>query len=271
VQRFVIDPAPSVSASPETVLITGASSGIGRAFVHRFARAGSDCILLARSEDTLHELSDEVESAYDVRAPVLPADLSVPGVADEIVDELQARDCTVDVLVNNAGVGANGPFVEIDAQQQVDMIQVNVTALTHLTHRLLPGLLDRGRGGILNVASTAGFQPGPHMSVYYATKAYVLSFSDGLHEEVADSGVTVTCLAPGPTRTAFSERAGMEEAPLFELGATMPAEAVAQAGYDGFRRERALVVPGWPNKIGAFMIRFTPRIVARKLTGWLND
>jgi hypothetical protein len=261
-------PPPDAS---ETVLVTGASSGIGREFVHRFARAGSDCILLARSEETLHALSDEVESTYDVSAPVLPADLSVPGVADDIAVELQERDLTVDVLVNNAGFGARGVFTDLDAQRQVDMIRVNVTALTHLAHRLLPGMRDRNRGGILNVASTASFQPGPHMTVYYATKAYVLSFSEGLHEEVAEAGPTVTCLAPGPTRTAFSDRAQMDDATLFELGATMSPEAVARIGYEGFRRERALVVPGWPNKIGAFMVRFTPRPVARKLAGWLNE
>ncbi len=262
---------PSPPTAPETTLITGASSGIGRAFVHEFATAGSDCVLLARSEDTLHELADDIEATYDVAAHVLPADLSVPGVADEIAEELQERDLTVDVLVNNAGFGARGSFTELDGQQQVNMIRVNVTALTHLTHWLLPGMLERESGGVLNVASTAGFQPGPHMSVYYATKAYVLSFSDGLYEEVADADVTVTCLAPGPTRTAFSDRAEMNDATLFELGATMSAEAVAQAGYDGFRRGQALVVPGWPNKIGAFAIRFTPRIVARKLAGWLNE
>jgi hypothetical protein len=151
------------------------------------------------------------------------------------------------------------------------MIRVNVTALTHLTRLLLPGMLERGRGGVLNVASTAGFQPGPRMTVYYATKAYVLSFSEGLHEEVEGTGVTVSCLAPGPTRTAFADRAEMNDAALFDLGATMPPDAVAQAGYDGFRQGRALVVPGWPNKVGAFMVRVTPRPVARKLAGWLNE
>jgi len=256
--------------SSETVLVTGASSGIGRELARRFARAGSDCVLLARSTDALHELATEIASGYDVDTHVLPADLSVPGAAADVAAELQERDFTVDVLVNNAGVGARGAFADLDAQRQVNMIQVNVTALTHLTRLLLPGMLARDRGGVLNVASTAGFQPGPHMTVYYATKAYVLSFSEGLHEEVNGTGVTVTCLAPGPTRTAFADRAGMTDATLFDLGATMPPAAAAQAGYDGLRRGRAIVVPGWPNKVGAFMIRFTPRPVARKLAGWLN-
>jgi len=256
--------------APETVLVTGASSGIGRALAHRFARAGSHCVLLARSEDVLHDLADTLTSAYDVEASVLTADLSVPGVADDVATMLRERDRPVDVLVNNAGFGARGDFADLDTQRQVDMIRVNVTALTHLTRQLLPGMLERGRGGVLNVASTAGFQPGPRMSVYYATKAYVLSFSEGLHEETSGTGVTVTCLAPGPTRTAFADRAGMDDATLFDVGATMAPEGVAKAGYEGFRQRRALVVPGWPNKMGAFVIRFTPRLVARKLAGWLN-
>ena len=256
--------------SPETALITGASSGIGRKLAHRFARAGSNCVLLARSEDVLHDLATTLTTDYDVDADVVVADLSAPDAAEDVASTLEARGLSVDVLVNNAGFGARGAFTEVDAQRQVNMIRVNVTALTHLTRLLLPGMLERGRGGVLNVASTAGFQPGPYMSVYYATKAYVLSFSEGLHEEVTGTGVTVSCLAPGPTRTSFVDRAGMNDATLFDLGTAMSAEDVAQAGYDGFRQRRAVVVPGWPNKIGAFMIRFTPRPVARKMAGWLN-
>jgi len=259
-----------MASSPETVLVTGASSGIGRKLAHRFARAGSHCVLLARSEDALHTLADSLASDYDVSTDVVVADLGGPDAADDVVAELEARGLSVDVLVNNAGFGARGAFAELDADRQVDMIRVNVTALTHLARLLLPGMLERDRGGVLNVASTAGFQPGPRMTVYYATKAYVLSFSEGLHEELAGTGVTVSCLAPGPTRTSFVDRAGMNDATLFDLGTTMSAENVAQAGYDGFRRGRAVVVPGWPNKIGAFMIRFTPRPVARKIAGWLN-
>jgi len=257
--------------APETALITGASSGIGRALAHRFARDGTDCILLARSEDALHDLSDTLESTHGVDAPVLPADLSVPGVTDDIVAELQERGLAVDVLLNNAGVGARGRFDELDAQRQVAMIGVNVTALTHLTRRLLPRMMDRDRGGVLNVASTAGFQPGPYMSVYYATKAYVLSFSEGLAGEVRDTNVTVTCLAPGPTETAFMDRADMHGTKLFEKASKMTPEAVAETGYDAFRDGQTLVVPGWPNKIGAFLIRFTPRPVARRVAGWLNS
>jgi len=255
----------------ETALITGASAGIGREFAHRFARDGHDCVLLARSDDALHDLADTLESTHSGNTHVLPADLSVPGVADDILAKLQERDLTVDMLVNNAGFGARGSFAELDAPQQIDMIQVNVTALTHLTRHLLPGMLDRDRGGVLNVASTAAFQPGPYMSVYYATKAYVLSFSEGLAGEVRDTNVTVTCLAPGPTETAFMDRADMHGTKLFENASKMTPEAVAETGYEAFRDGQSLVVPGWPNKIGAVMVRFTPRSVARRVAGWLNS
>lgn len=261
----------SPSSSSETVLVTGASSGIGRELAHCFAQDGAHCLLLARSEEALYDLADTLTSKYDVEAHTLPADLSVPGIAADIESILRERGLSVDVLVNNAGFGARGAFAELGTQRQIDMIRVNVTALTHLTRLLLPGMLERGYGGVLNVASTASFQPGPHMSVYYATKAYVLSFSEGLTEEVADSGVTVTCLAPGPTRTSFTETADMEDSTLFQVGATMTPEAVARVGYKGYRAGRALVVPGWTNKIGAFAVRFTPRPLARKVVAWLHE
>jgi len=259
-----------MAVSPETVLITGASSGIGRELAHCFARAGSDCILLARTEEALRELAETLESDYGITAHVLPADLSTPGVGSTITQNLNDRDLSVDVLVNNAGFGARGRFSDLDPQRQVAMIQVNVTALTDLTRRLLPAMEERNRGGVLNVASTAAFQPGPFMSVYYATKAYVLSFSEGLADELDASNVTVSCLAPGPTRTTFVEKANMSETHLFQWGAPMTPETVAQAGYEGFRAERTLTVPGWPNKIGAAMVRFTPRSIARGIAGWLN-
>lgn len=255
----------------ETVLVTGASSGIGRELAHCFAASGSDCILLARTEDALKEVGRGLEAEHGIDTHVISADLSVPGAARDIDAELQQRGLTVDVLVNNAGFGARGAFVDLDVEQQMNMIRVNVTALTHLTHQLLPGMLERNAGGVLNVASTAGFQPGPHMSVYYATKAYVLSFSQGLTEEVADWDVTVTCLAPGPTRTSFVNRAEMEDSRLFKVGSVMSSRTVAEVGYHAFRNERALAVPGWLNKIGVFATRLTPRSVIRKVMGWVNQ
>lgn len=258
-------------STTETVFVTGASSGIGRELARCFAHDGSDCILLARSAGALRDLAESLDAQFGVTAHVLPADLSEPDAADQIQDELDERGLSVDVLVNNAGFGARGAFTDLDRGRQMDMIRVNVSALTELSRRLLPDMLERDRGGILNVASTAAFQPGPNMSVYYATKAYVLSFSEGLTEEVADSKVTVTCLAPGPTQTSFTETADMKDSTLFQWSVPMTPEVVARTGYQGFRRERALVVPGWPNKVAAFMIRLTPRPLARKVAGWLNE
>ena len=199
-----------------------------------------------------------------------PQDLSRPEAPQALLDRLQADRVAVDVLVNNAGFGARGAVAELDVERQLAMIGVNVTALTHLTRLFLPPMLERRRGGVLNVGSTAGFQAGPNMSVYYATKAYVLSFSEGLAEEVAGSGVTVTCLAPGATDTAFAEEAGLEGSRLFMLGTMAPA-AVARAGFDGFRAGKVLVVPGLPNKAVAFSNRLAPRALARKVAKALQS
>ena len=192
----------------ETVLITGASSGIGRELARQFAGDGADLVLIARSEDALRALAGELAVDYGVTAQIVPADLSRPGSPDQIVQTLAQQQTDVDVLVNNAGFGARGPVAGIGVGRQLEMVEVNVAALTRLTALLLPGMLERRRGGILNVASTAAFQPGPNHAVYYATKAYVLSFTQALAEEVRGSGVRVSCLAPGPTDTGFAAQAG---------------------------------------------------------------
>lgn len=254
----------------ETALITGASSGIGADLARCFARSGTDVVLLARREEVLNDLAAEFRDTFGVAAHVLPADLSEPGAARAVADDLNGRDLPVDVLVNNAGFGDLGRFVGTDDERQVDMIGVNVTSLTHLTRLLLPGMLERRRGGVLNVGSTAGFQPGPNMAVYYATKAYVLSFSEALAHELRGTGVTVTCLAPGPTKTEFAERAGMDNALLFGSGAAMSSAAVANYGYEAFRSGDSLAVPGLPNKAGAFATRFLPRSFASKVAEYLH-
>ena len=266
----LMSPSPE-AASRETALITGASSGIGAELASRFARDGADVVLLARREDALRTRAEELEDAHGITAHVLPADLSAPDAAEAVANELAARGIPVDILVNNAGYGARGAFAERGEDEQLGMIRLNVTALTQLTRRLLPAMIERRRGGVLNVASTAAFQPGPGMSVYYATKAYVLSFTEGLAEELDGTGVTATCLAPGPTDTPFADRADMRETPLFSLGAEMTPDAVAQRGYDGFRAGRVLVVPGVANKLGAALTRLTPRPLARKVTHWLHQ
>jgi uncharacterized protein len=200
---------------------------------------------------------------------VVANDLADPAGPQALFDALAAAGLTVDVVVNNAGFGSVGAVADLPLQRQLDMLQVNVMALTHLTRLFLPAMIERRRGGILNVGSTAGFQPGPYMAVYYATKAYVLSFTEALAEELAGTGVHVTCLAPGPTATGFAAAAQMENMLLFRLG-MMNARTVAQRGYQGFRRGKVLVIPGLKNKLGAFSVRLGPRRFVRKLTKRLN-
>jgi short-subunit dehydrogenase len=177
----------------------------------------------------------------------------------------------VDILVNNAGFGTSGPFASEDPDELQRMLQVNIVALTALTRSLLPGMIERKRGRILNVASTAAFQPGPFMAGYYATKAYVLSLSEALSEETAGTGVTVTCLCPGPTKTGFQDRAQIQETRLFTMGAAMHAADVARAGYDGMLAGRRLVIPGLVNKIGAHSVRTAPRAAVLKIVRFLNS
>jgi uncharacterized protein len=250
----------------QTALITGASGGIGEELARAFAAGGYDLILVARSGGKLEELAGELRTRHGIAARVLAKDLARPASLDEIFAELQGQGLAVDVLVNNAGFATFGPFAETDLAQELEELQLNVVTLTHLTKRFLPGMLARRRGGVLNVASTAGFQPGPLMAVYYATKAYVLSFSEALAEELRGTGVTVTVLCPGPTRTGFSARAAMEDSGLFSgLLKVMDAAAVGRAGYEGFRSGKRIVVPGLLNKLGAQSLRLTPRALATRV------
>jgi short-subunit dehydrogenase len=249
----------------ETALITGASSGIGLELAKLFAADGSRLVLVARSKDRLEQLAAEMRREHGVEVLVLPKDLAGPAAPRAIFDELAARGMVVDVIVNNAGFGSVGTVAALPVQRQLDMIQVNVAALLHLARLFLPGMIERDRGGILNVGSTAGFQAGPNMAVYYATKAFVLSLSEALAEELVGTRVKVTCLAPGPTATRFGADSGMDRSFLFKLG-IMDALTVARRGYRGFRRGKLLVIPGLLNRLGAFSVRFAPRIVVRKIT-----
>ena len=250
--------------SAETVLVTGASSGIGCELARLFAADKSNLVLVARRQEKLEQLAAELRRDYGVEVRVLAEDLADPKSPQAIFDALAADSVTVDVLVNNAGFGAAGPVADLPLEKQLDMVQVNVAALTHLTRLFLPGMIQRRSGGILNVGSTAGFQPGPYMAVYYATKAYVFSFTEALAEEVIGTGVRVTCLAPGATATEFAAVADLENKLLFRLG-TANASTVAQAGYRGFRRGKLLVIPGPRNKLGAMVVRFVPRAWVRKV------
>ncbi len=251
-------------------LITGASGGIGSDLTRELAVRRYDVILVARSTDTLNQLADEVTRTHGVRAHVVTADLAAPGAAETVVARAHQITNRLDALVNNAGYGLFGRFSETDFTDEMNMIRVNVEALTELTKRLLPDI-TAARGKILNVASTASFQPGPLMAVYYATKAYVLSFSEALAEELAPAGVTVTALCPGPTRSGFQSRSAVDtNAKLFKTG-LMSTAAVGKRGVDGMLKGRRVVVPGLLNWLGVQSTRIAPRRLQAKVVRWLHE
>ncbi|MCB9953930.1 MAG: SDR family oxidoreductase [Planctomycetaceae bacterium] len=245
-------------AAPETVLITGASSGIGREMAKLFAQDGSKLILAGRATDKMEELAEELRTKHHVEVTVMTVDLSTPPGAKDLVDQLDTQNFQIDVLINNAGFGQLGRFEDIPLQRHQDMLQLNIASLTELTYRLIPGMQKRKRGSILNIASTAAFQPGPNAAVYYASKAFVLSFSEGLYAENAEHNVWVSCMCPGPTRTGFGSDSEMENTPVFRFN-SMAVEDVARAGHNAVRKRRRLVVPGWINWLGAWSVRITAR------------
>lgn len=240
----------------QTILVTGASSGIGEAIARQFARDGAHLLLSARSEDRLHELADEFR-ALGVEATVFAHDLSTPGAAQALYDRITADGHEIDVLVNNAGFGKVGAFVDFDAEVYESMITLNVTNLVALTRLFLPSMIGRGSGGVLNVASTAAFQPVPYFAVYAATKAFVLSFTEALHAEVQGTGVAVTALCPGPTSTGFAEVAGMERYAGIMRLAESP-EKVAQVGLEALLENERTSISGALNALTAFATRFVP-------------
>jgi uncharacterized protein len=255
-----------------TALITGASRGIGLELARLFARDGYDLVLVARSVDRLDRLGAELSARHGIRSRTVGADLASRDAPGAIAETLKQAAVQVDVLVNNAGYGTYGPFANSDAQAELDMLQVNVVALTHLTKLLLPAMLARRAGRILNVASTAAFQPGPLMAVYFASKAYVLSFSEALAEELSGTGVTITTLCPGPTLTGFQARAQMEGARLVTGNPLMMDVAtVARAGYQGLMKGKRLVIPGVGNKLLMESVRFAPRRVVTKISRFITE
>ena len=253
--------APARRGQPRPVaVITGASSGIGRDLAELFARDGHDLILVARRRDALESLARALGDRYGVSCDAFPADLARRLEREHLAARLRGVDDRIAALVNNAGIGAHGYFHDTDLERELDIIEVNVTALTHLTKLVLPGMLARRSGRIVNVSSIAAFQPGPLMSVYYASKAFVQSFSEALAEEVAGTGVTVTAVCPGPTMTEFHASAGLHpDAPA--VGAPpMTSREVAEAAYRGARTGKRVVVTGFRNKI----IVFANRILSRR-------
>jgi short-subunit dehydrogenase len=241
------------------VVVTGASGGIGYELSKLFARDGYPLLLVARSADKLAAFAAEVTAAHRVPVANCALDLAAPDTPDRVLEAARREGRPTEALVNNAGFGGWGPFAEADLAGVLQMLQLNVVALTHLTRLFLPGMVQHNEGRVLNVASTAAFQPGPLMAVYYASKAYVLHFSEALAEELRKTNVRVTALCPGPTATGFEDRAGLGASKLFSSGRVMDARAVAAAGYRGLMRGRRVVVPGLWNNLLVQANRFFPR------------
>ena len=250
-----------MSASRPVALITGASAGLGAEFARQLAQLGLRLVLAARRKDRLEALAAELGNAR-----VVAADLSEAGSADRLLADVEAAGEHVDLLVNNAGFGLKGRFAELEAGRQRQMIDLNIGALTDLCRAVAPGMIERKAGGILNVASTAAFQPGPGMAVYFATKAYVLSFTEALHEELKPHGIRVSALCPGPTLTEFGAVAGFGDKGAFDRYSA-DAVSVVRAGLEGLDKNRAVMVPGFLNKVGASSTRFVPRPLVRKIAG----
>jgi uncharacterized protein len=243
----------------QTALVTGASGGIGVDLAQCFAQDGYDLILAARSEAALKDVADTLARTYQIAATPIAADLAQHGAGRKLADEIRAKNLSVDVLVNNAGYGIAGAFAFSEEAAQLGMIDLNVRALAELTHIYWPAMIASKRGGVLNVASTAAFQPGPLMAIYYATKAFVLSFSEALWKEAEGTGVHVSCLCPGPTVSKFRERAGTGATKLSRVGTPMSSAAVAEEGYEGFQKNQRVVVTGGRNKMLANLAPLLPR------------
>jgi len=248
---------------PDVALITGASSGLGALFAQRLAARGADLVLVARRLDRMESLANRLR-ATGRQVEIISLDLAVDGAVDQLMSVIRAKGLTVERLINNAGYGLRGEFAQMSEGDIAGMIALNIATVTRLARAVLPEMIARRSGGVLNIASTAAFQPGPNMAVYYATKAFVLSWSEALHEEVKPDGVRVSCLCPGATMTEFAARAQMTDSALFRLMQTRP-EPVVDAGLAGLEANRAVVIPGLLNKLMAFSVRLSPRFMTRRI------
>jgi hypothetical protein len=255
--------------SNKTALVTGASAGLGAEFSRLFAADGHDVVLVARRRENLEALAGELEKKHGVRATVLPEDLTDAGAPERIVKTLGERSIDVEFLVNNAGFGTSGPFARADVGRELAMVAVNITTLVHLTRLLLPPMIARNSGRILNIGSTAGFLPGPFMAGYYASKAFVNSFTEALAYELRGSGVTATVSCPGATLTEFATVAGNDKSRLFQTAA-MQAQEVAAHGYRAMMRGRPMAIAGLRNQLSIQSLRMAPRAMAVALSASLN-
>jgi len=253
----------------KTALITGGSTGIGYELARCFAAHGHDLVLIARHRDALEAAAGKIEGKYGVNVHTMTFDLADPDSPQKLFDAINAERIHIDYLVNNAGFGLGGEFIDTDLQTELDMIQVNVTAVVHLTKLFLPAMVKKKEGRVLNVASTAAFYPGPLASIYYSTKNFVLAFSEAIAEELRKTGVTVTALCPGPTETNFADRSGTSKSRLFTDSVVASAEEVAQYGYAAMMKGQRVAVPGVGNKFLMHADRITPRrlvtFLARKV------
>lgn len=249
----------------ETVLITGASGGLGLEFAKIFAQNGNDLILVARSENKLTELQAELIKGRDIRVEILPMDLSKPDAADDVFAFTSERGLSVDILLNNAGFGDFGRFADCDWAKQDEMMKLNMLTLTRLCYLYLKPMLERSHGRIMNTGSIASFMPGPMMPVYYATKAYVLSLTQAIAAEIRGTGVTITALCPGPTKTGFEQKAELGQSKLFKVLHNMKAADVAQYGYKQLLRGKVIAIPGFSNKALVMLSKLAPRSWVRSL------
>ncbi len=242
----------------ETALITGASYGIGYELAKLFARDHVNLFITARSQDKLTLVKEELQSEYHITVNCFPCDLTKPETVEALYQATRDKEITIDYLINNAGFGLLGAFNENPWEKEATMIDLNIRALTHLTKLFLPDMENQNHGKILNVASLAAFQPGPLMAVYYATKHYVLAFSEGLAEELSGTGISVTTLCPGPVKTGFPEKAEMGDSRLFRLPGVKNPDQVADYAYKQMKRGKRIAVPGFNNQLSAFLVRFLP-------------
>ncbi len=256
----------------KTALITGATTGIGLELAKQFAKNKYDLIIVARDQNKLNEIAENLKQQFNVAVLSISKDLSRLESAKEIYAEVKNKYHNIDVLVNNAGFGSYGSFVETDLNNELEMIQLNIMSLVILSKLFLKDMIQNNSGKLMNVASTAAFQPGPFMVIYYATKAFVLSFSEGVSEELNKSNVTLTVLCPGPTNTDFQRRAGNENTKLVtkKLAGMMSAEQVAKIGFEGLMKGKRILIPGLLNKLLVHSVRFVPRNLVTKVIKFIH-